>query len=90
MWHNCSGLESMLHMTCVGNTKEEVTKFLHKAKNLGIRNILGKYKKVQICWGEIYFEIFSALRGDLPNVDEKWTFDTEKLNFASDMVKHIR
>lgn len=65
------GLESMLHMTCVGTTKEEVTKFLYKAKNLGIRNIL-------------------ALRGDLPNMDEKWTFDPEKLNFASDLVKHIR
>jgi hypothetical protein len=32
----------MLHMTCVGNTKAEVTGYLNKAKNLGIRNILGK------------------------------------------------
>jgi hypothetical protein len=37
-----AGLESMLHMTCVGNTKAEVTGYLNKAKNLGIRNILGK------------------------------------------------
>jgi hypothetical protein len=37
-----AGLESMLHMTCVGNTKAEVTGNLNKAKNLGIRNILGK------------------------------------------------
>ncbi len=37
-----AGLESMLHMTCVSNTKAEVTENLNKAKNLGIRNILGK------------------------------------------------
>ncbi len=40
-WLVCLGLESMLHMTCVGSTKDEVTANLNKAKNLGIRNILG-------------------------------------------------
>jgi len=34
------GVESMLHMTCVGSSKEEITSYLQKAKNLGIRNIL--------------------------------------------------
>lgn len=65
------GLESMLHMTCVGASKPEVTDHLNKAKNLGIRNIL-------------------ALRGDLPNIDEKWEHDESKFNYAYDMVKHIR
>ena len=34
------GVESMLHMTCVGSEKEEITGFLEKAKGLGLRNIL--------------------------------------------------
>merc|ERR1719244_1168994 len=34
------GVESMLHMTCVGSGKEEITGFLEKAKGLGLRNIL--------------------------------------------------
>ena len=37
---NYSGLETMLHMTCVGNSKEEITRNLHKAKDAGIKNIL--------------------------------------------------
>jgi len=34
------GIESMLHMTCVGSSKTEITGYLDKAKNLGLRNIL--------------------------------------------------
>jgi len=34
------GLESMLHMTCVGSSKEDITGYLSKAKGLGLRNIL--------------------------------------------------
>jgi len=37
---NYIGLETMLHMTCVGSTPEEIVGFLQKAKDLGIRNIL--------------------------------------------------
>ncbi|EDO41828.1 predicted protein [Nematostella vectensis] len=37
---NYCGLETMLHMTCANQTKASVTKNLHKAKTLGIRNIL--------------------------------------------------
>ncbi|XP_074654061.1 methylenetetrahydrofolate reductase (NADPH)-like [Tubulanus polymorphus] len=37
---NYSGIETMLHMTCVGSTPQEVTANLEKAKSLGIRNIL--------------------------------------------------
>jgi len=37
---NYCGLETMLHMTCANTTKEQVLKNLHKAKNLGLRNIL--------------------------------------------------
>ena len=37
---NYCGLETMLHMTCANTTKEQVFKNLHKAKNLGLRNIL--------------------------------------------------
>jgi len=34
------GVESMLHMTCVGTGKEDVTGYLEKARRLGLRNIL--------------------------------------------------
>jgi len=34
------GIESMLHMTCVGSSKDEITSYLAKAKRLGLRNIL--------------------------------------------------
>jgi methylenetetrahydrofolate reductase (NADPH) len=34
------GLESMLHMTCVGSAKEDVSAYLARAQHLGIRNIL--------------------------------------------------
>jgi len=34
------GLETMLHMTCVGSSKEEISSYLDKAKRLGVRNIL--------------------------------------------------
>jgi len=34
------GIESMLHMTCVGSSKDEITSYLTKAKRLGLRNIL--------------------------------------------------
>jgi len=34
------GIESMLHMTCVGSSKDDITAYLNKAKNLGLRNIL--------------------------------------------------
>jgi len=34
------GIESMLHMTCVGSSKDDITSYLDKAKRLGLRNIL--------------------------------------------------
>ena len=34
------GLETMLHMTCVGAGKDEITGHLDKAKRKGLRNIL--------------------------------------------------
>lgn len=37
---NYVGLETMLHMTCVGSTQEQIKGYLKKAKDLGIRNIL--------------------------------------------------
>ena len=33
-------LETMLHITCLSQTRETIKKFLDKAKSLGIRNIL--------------------------------------------------
>jgi len=68
---NYIGIESMLHMTCVGSSKEDISSYLDKAKKLGLRNIL-------------------ALRGDLPDIDEEWTYDPEKFNYSTDLVKHIR
>ncbi len=37
---NYCGLETMLHMTCVGSSPEQIRGYLDKAKRLGIRNIL--------------------------------------------------
>ncbi|KAK7094019.1 methylenetetrahydrofolate reductase (NADPH)-like [Littorina saxatilis] len=37
---NYCGIETMLHMTCARQTKEEVIANLYKAKDLGIRNLL--------------------------------------------------
>ena len=65
------GLETMLHMTCVGSSKEDISSYLNKAKKLGLRNIL-------------------ALRGDLPNIDEEWSYDPDKFNYGTDLVRHIK
>ena len=37
---NYCGLETMLHLTCCNLSKDEVTKHLNRARDLGIRNIL--------------------------------------------------
>ena len=37
---NYSGVETMLHITCCGLTKDEITAHLQRAKDLGIKNIL--------------------------------------------------
>ncbi|KAE8591852.1 hypothetical protein XENTR_v10018592 [Xenopus tropicalis] len=37
---NFCGLETILHMTCCNQTKEDITKHLHKAKHLGLKNIM--------------------------------------------------
>ena len=34
------GVESMLHMTCVGSSKDDISGYLDKAKRMGLRNIL--------------------------------------------------
>ncbi|XP_012887309.1 PREDICTED: methylenetetrahydrofolate reductase [Dipodomys ordii] len=37
---NYCGLETILHMTCCRQRQEEITRHLHKAKQLGLKNIL--------------------------------------------------
>ncbi|XP_077997993.1 methylenetetrahydrofolate reductase (NADPH)-like [Glandiceps talaboti] len=37
---NYCGMETMLHITCCGQTKEQITKHLNKAKDQGIRSVL--------------------------------------------------
>ncbi|KAL8198291.1 UNVERIFIED_CONTAM: hypothetical protein K2H54_003646 [Gekko kuhli] len=37
---NYCGLETVLHMTCCDQTKETITAHLHKAKRLGLKNIM--------------------------------------------------
>jgi hypothetical protein len=72
------GLESMLHMTCVGNTKAEVTGNLNKAKNLGIRNILGK--ETTCCE---YFPFLTSNAG-MCNILDCPTNSRKKVVFVSD------
>ena len=51
---NYSGIETMLHMTCCNQTKEEIIASLNRAKELGIRNIMalrgGKVTCHVIAW----------------------------------------
>ena len=37
---NYCGIDTMLHMTCCGHTKDSIYEHLQKAKRLGIKNIL--------------------------------------------------
>jgi len=37
---NYCGLESVLHLTCCGQTKEKISGYLAKAKHLGLKNIM--------------------------------------------------
>ncbi|XP_045155057.1 methylenetetrahydrofolate reductase isoform X3 [Echinops telfairi] len=37
---NYCGLETILHMTCCRQSREDITRHLHKAKRLGLKNIL--------------------------------------------------
>lgn len=37
---NYCGLETILHMTCCRQSREEITGHLHKAKRLGLKNIM--------------------------------------------------
>lgn len=37
---NYCGLETVLHMTCCRQSQEDITGYLHKAKRLGLKNIL--------------------------------------------------
>uniref|UniRef100_A0A673TXI6 Methylenetetrahydrofolate reductase n=2 Tax=Suricata suricatta TaxID=37032 RepID=A0A673TXI6_SURSU len=37
---NYCGLETILHMTCCCQSREQITGYLHKAKRLGLKNIL--------------------------------------------------
>ncbi len=37
---NYSGIDTMLHMTCCNLTKDQITAYLTRAKELGIRNLL--------------------------------------------------
>ena len=44
---NYCGLETILHMTCCHQSREEITGHLHKAKQLGLKNILALRGGVQ-------------------------------------------
>lgn len=49
---NYCGLDTMLHMTCINQTKDTIRKNIEKAKGHGIRNILalrGGLLQVNIC-----------------------------------------
>lgn len=37
---NYCGLETMLHLTCCNLSRDDVTKHLNRAREMGIRNIL--------------------------------------------------
>lgn len=68
---NYCNMDTMLHVTCCGCSREEMTGYLQKAKDLGIKNLL-------------------ALRGDPPVTEDKWRETEGGMNYAVDLVKHIR
>ncbi|KAH9514166.1 hypothetical protein Btru_030452 [Bulinus truncatus] len=52
---NYCGIETMLHMTCVGMSTDKIKENLHKAKDLGIRSILalrGDLPEGEVNWKE--------------------------------------
>ena len=51
---NYCGLETMLHITCCEQTKEEITAHLNRAKDLGIKNILALRGGVYVSVGCVY------------------------------------
>ena len=52
---NTRHLETMLHLTCVGMTNQQILSQLNRAKNLGIRNILALRGDLN---GKLYFFLF--------------------------------
>ena len=84
------GVESMLHMTCVGSSKDDISGYLDKAKRMGLRNILalrGDLPNID--------EVSSTVRLLIvfhrhPKILQEWSYDPDKFNFATDLVKHIR
>lgn len=46
---NYCGLDAMLHVTCVGQTKADILKTLNKAKERGIKNILALRGGMILC-----------------------------------------
>ena len=71
---NYSGLETMLHMTCVGASEEVARSYLDKAKALGIRSILA----------------LRGDQPGRTEVNKRWQPQDGQLNYASDLVKLIR
>ena len=56
---NYCSMETMLHLTCANSTKDEITAYLRKAKNHGIKNILA------LRGGTIYYTEKIHCIGDL-------------------------
>ena len=65
------GLETMAHLTCIGSSSVEISRFLDDLAIAGVSNVL-------------------ALRGDLPVGGVVETLQPSTLQYASDLVSHIR
>lgn len=46
---NYCGLETILHMTCCNQTKDDITRHLQKAKRLGLKNIMALRGGESLC-----------------------------------------
>lgn len=56
---NYCGLETILHMTCCCQSREQITGYLQKARRLGLKNILalrGGVEPALYCLGSSFFQ----------------------------------
>ncbi len=85
-------LETMLHITCYGQTKETIKRYLDKAKSLGIRNILalrgGLLTKVRYLFCQKNEKFTKQIKD--PAIGTEWVYQSDGFNYATDLVRFIR
>ncbi|XP_048077721.1 methylenetetrahydrofolate reductase (NADPH) isoform X3 [Ursus arctos] len=88
---NYCGLETILHMTCCCQSREQITGYLQKARRLGLKNILalrGGVEPALYCLGSSFLQGPSVFWND--PVGDQWEEEEGGFSYAADLVRHIR